>query len=127
MIVVDTSALMAILLGEPEAEACMDAIARAEKLAISAGTAAEALIVAQRRNVEEEMSALISGLGFEVVPVTASFARDVACAYGRWGKGAHAAGLNFGDCFAFALAKDLDLPLLFVGDDFTKSDVARAI
>jgi len=123
MIVVDTSALMAVLLDEPEAVACMKALEQAEALLISAGTAAEALIVAERRGVGAEMVRLIEGLGFEEVDVSAVGARDVAKAYGRWGKGVHPASLNFGDCFAYALATARGSPLLFVGGDFARTDV----
>lgn len=123
MIAVDTSALMAILLDEPEAEACMAAIEVADSLLISAGTMAEALIVAQHRNLGDEMSSLVDGLGFETVPVTSGTARRIAEAHARWGKGIHPAGLNYGDCFAYALASERDCPLLFVGDDFARTDL----
>ena len=98
MIAVDTSALMAIVLNEAQAEPCDSVIERADRLLISAGTLAEALIVAERRNVGAEMGELIAGLGFEIVPVTAASARRIADVYGRWGKGVHPAALNFGDC-----------------------------
>ena len=127
MIVVDTSALMVITLGEPQASACMSAIAQAESLLISAGTVNEALIVALRRNVREEVEALISELPFEVVPVTAASARRSADAYMRWGKGMHEAGLNFGDCFAYEVAASHDCPLLFVGNDFSRTDIRSAL
>ena len=127
MIVVDTSALMAILLDESAASACMDALATADELAISAGTVAEALIVADRRHCGQEMRRLIEGLGFHVSPVTLATARQVADAYARWGKGAHPAGLNFGDCFAYALANETASPLLYVGDDFAATDLQPAI
>jgi ribonuclease VapC len=126
MIAVDTSALMAIVLGEAEADACMDALEAEADLLISAGTVAEALIVAGRRNVFEEMSALIDGLGFTIVPVSAAASRLIARAYAQWGRGAHPARLNFGDCFAYALAKEHDCPLLFVGEDFARSDLTAA-
>ncbi len=126
MIVVDTSALMAILLGEAESEACMGVIEGAETLVISAGTVAEALIVADRRGLGEEMRRLLEGLGFEIAPVTPASARLVADGYARWGKGAHPAGLNFGDCFAYALATERAVPLLYVGDDFARTDIAAA-
>jgi ribonuclease VapC len=126
MIAVDTSALMAIALGEPDSGACIDALEAETEVVISAGTVAEALIVAGRRNVAAEMMTLIEGLGFTIVPVTAAAARGVAQAYARWGKGAHPAGLNFGDCFAYAVAKDHDCPLLYVGDDFARTDMASA-
>ena len=123
MIAVDTSALIAIVLDEPQGEACMTAIEQADGLLISAGTVAEALIVAVRRNVGEEVGALISGLGFEIVSVTAASARRVADAYGRWGKGVHPASLNYGDCFSYEIAREYDCPLLFVGEDFVQTDV----
>jgi len=126
MIVVDKSALMAILLGESESDACMDVLEGDATLAISAGTVAEALIVADRRGLGEEMRRLIDGLGFEISPVTPSSARLVADAYARWGKGAHPAGLNFGDCFAYALASEREAPLLYVGDDFAQTDISAA-
>lgn len=127
MIAVDTSALMAIVLAEPEDEACMTAIEQADGLLISAGTVAEALIVAARRNVGEEVGALISGLGFEVVSVTAASARRVADAYGRWGKGVHPASLNYGDCFSYEVASEHDCPLLYVGEDFVETDVRSVL
>lgn len=127
MIAVDTSALMAILLDEPQAEACMAAIEQADGLLISAGTVAEALIVAGRRNVGPEVGEMISGLRFEVVTVTAASARRVADAYAKWGKGIHPASLNYGDCFAYEVAIEHDCPLLYVGDDFTHTDVKSAL
>ncbi|MCW5751931.1 MAG: type II toxin-antitoxin system VapC family toxin, partial [Alphaproteobacteria bacterium] len=123
MIAVDTSALMAVVLNEPEADACVEALVAENGLLISAGTVAESLIVADRRNVGEEMARLLDGLGFEVVPVTAASANRIANAYARWGKGRHLAGLNFGDCFAYEVAKEHGCPLLHVGGDFTRTDV----
>lgn len=125
MMVVDTSALMAILLNEPHADACIAALEGDDELVISAGTIAEALIVAERRNVGAEMAELIDGLGLEVANVTAAFAHRVAQAYARWGKGLHPAGLNFGDCFAYALAKERQCALLFVGEDFSRTDLRQ--
>jgi len=127
VIAVDTSALIAILLGEAGADACAATLRAEPALLISAATVAEALIVAERRGVGEEMRRLIGTLGFQIVDVTAERARRVAQAYGRWGKGARSAGLNFGDCFAYALAKENTCPLLYVGRDFAKTDVARAL
>lgn len=123
MIAVDTSALMAIVLNEPEADACAASLEAEDRLLISAGSVAEALIVAGRRNVGEEMARLIEGLGFEVVSVTPASARRVALAYGRWGKGVHRAALNSGDCFAYEVAKEHECRLLYLGEDFGKTDV----
>ena len=127
MIAVDTSALLAIILGEPEGDGCINALEAETEVLISAGTVAEAMIVAARRNVAEEMASLVDGLGFNVVTVTAASARRVAQAYERWGKGMHAAGLNFGDCFAYEVAKEHSCGLLFIGDDFSKTDLQRVL
>jgi len=127
MIAVDTSALMAIVLNESEADACIAALEAEDDLLISAGTVAEALIVAARRNVGEEMARLIEGLGFEIVSVTPASARRIAQAYEQWGKGAHPAALNFGDCFAYEAAKEHGCRLLYVGEDFRKTDVESAL
>lgn len=123
MIVVDTSALMAIVLNEPEAGDCIAALEADGDILISAGTVAEALIVAARRNVGAEMASLIDGLGFEIVTVTPASARRIAQAYEQWGKGMHPAALNFGDCFAYELAKEHACRLLYVGEDFSKTDI----
>jgi ribonuclease VapC len=123
VIVVDASALMAILQREAGFEACMEALEAEREILISAGTLAEALVVAGRRGVDGEMTALVEDLGFTVAPLTASGARRAARAYARWGKGVHPAGLNLGDCFAYALAEEQGCPLLYVGDDFSRTDI----
>jgi len=127
VIVVDTSALMAILKREKEAEVCIEVLAGEPDVLISAGTAAEALIVSSLRNIGEEMAGLFDRFDCEIVAVTAAAARGVAEAYARWGKGRDRARLNFGDCFAYALAKERDCALLFVGEDFAKTDVTSAL
>ncbi len=126
MIAVDTSALMAIVLGEPGAEACMAALEVEAQVLISGGTLAEALIVAGRRGVSDEMERLVAGLAMQVAPTDAASARRCAEAYRRWGKGAHPASLNCGDCFAYELAKTNGCALLFVGDAFAQTDLQRA-
>ena len=118
---------MAIVLGEPEGDACIDVLHAETAVIISAGTVAEALIVSGRRNVGEEMAQLIHGLGFEVVPVTPASAVRIANAYERWGKGMHPAGLNFGDCFAYEAAQAFSCRLLFVGDDFRRTDLGSVL
>jgi ribonuclease VapC len=127
MIAVDTSALMAIVLNETEADACIAALEAEDNILISACTVAEALIVAARRNVGDEVAGLIDGLGFDVVTVTSASARRVTQAYAQWGKGVSPAALNFGDCFAYAVAKENSCRLLYVGDDFVKTDVAGVL
>ncbi len=127
MIAVDTSALMAIVLNEPEADACIAALSAEDDVVISAGTAAEALIVSAKRNLGQEMARLLDGLGFEIVSVSSASARRIAEAYARWGKGVHPAGLNFGDCFAYEAAKTHGCPLLFVGKDFSQTDIRSVL
>ncbi len=127
MIAVDTSALMAILLNEDTADACSSVLEREDEILISAGTLSEALIVAAARGVAPQMRALVAGLGMQVVPVTGVTAQDVAVAYARWGRGHHPAGLNFGDCFGYALAERRGCPLLYVGQDFSQTPVANAL
>jgi len=127
MIAVDTSALMAILLNEDSATACADCLASDQRLIMSAATLSEALIVSAGRNLGPEMAQMVSGLGMEIVAVTDDFARRVADSYARWGKGIHPALLNFGDCFAYQVARDYACPLLYVGKDFAKTDIVSAI
>ena len=127
MIAVDTSALMAIILDEPQAGLCIAALEAEEEILVSAGTVAEALIVSGRRNVGGEMTSLIDGLGFEIVTITPAAARRIAEAYGRWGRGVHPAGLNLGDCFAYEVAKEHGCRLLYIGEDFSKTDVESAL
>ena len=127
MIAVDTSALMAILLDEPEAAACAEALATNDRIVISAVTVAEALIVAERRGLGAEMAGLVDGLDLDIASVSPAMARRVADTYGRWGKGVHPAGLNFGDCFAYEVARTRDCPLLYVGEDFARTDVASVL
>ena len=123
---VDTSVLMAVLLGEPSAADCAEILA-SRQVMISATTLAEALVVADRRGLRNEMTSLIDGMGVDVVDVSAATARRVADTYARWGKGVHGAALNFGDCFAYDLATINDCPLLYVGKDFGRTDVTPAL
>jgi ribonuclease VapC len=123
VIAVDTSALMAIVLGEPEADACIAALEAEDEILISAGTVAEALIVSAHRNVDAEVESMIDRLGFEIVTVTPAAAWRIAEAYRKWGRGLHPAALNFGDCFAYEVAKEHACRLLYVGDDFIKTNV----
>ena len=127
MIAVDTSALMAIILDEPQAASCIAALEAEAEILVSAGTVAEALIVSGRRNVGGEMTSLIDGLGFEIVPITPAAARRIAEAYGRWGRGVHPAGLNLGDCFAYEVAKEHGCRLLYIGEDFSQTDVESVL
>lgn len=94
---------------------------------VSAVTIAELLVVAAQRNVAEEIDRLIERFGFEVVTVSLDGARRVARTYGRCGKGRHPASLNFGDCFAYAVAREYACPLLYVGRDFARTDIESVL
>ena len=127
MIAVDTSALMAVLLDERETAVCMEALSTNGRIVISAGTVAEALIVAGRRGLGVEMAELVDGLGLETESVSSAVAKRVAECHARWGKGVNPAGLNFGDCFAYEVANTRDCPLLYVGGDFARTDIASVL
>lgn len=127
MILVDTSALVAIILKEAGAISCRDVLRDSDDSLISAGTLAEAMIVASGRGVRGEMVQMISGNALQVVEITAARSHLVADAYRRWGRGFHRASLNFGDCFAYALAVERSCPLLYVGNHFAHTDVVSAI
>jgi ribonuclease VapC len=131
--VVDTSALIAIAWDEPEREFLQNAIEREPVRLISAASVIEASIVvicraghASATPAVEALSQLIEQLGLEIEPVTPQQVRLAQIAYQNYGKGLHAAGLNFGDCFAYALAKATGRPLLFKGSDFPKTDLLIA-
>ena len=123
----DGSALMAIALNEPTAASCIEALTSDSNLIISAVSIAEALVVAQQRNVAAELASVLERFGFNVVPVTDATARRIAEIYGKWGRGNHSAALNFGDCFSYQVAVDNDCSLLYVGNDFAKTDVPAAL
>ena len=127
MIAVDTSALLAIVLDEPVADQCVAALERADTVLISAATLAETLIVGARRNLGTRLPAILERFAFEVIDVTPASAKRIAGAYERWGRGLNPAGLNFGDCFAYEVATEHDCPLLYVGNDFAKTDVRSAL
>jgi ribonuclease VapC len=124
--IIDTSALLAILFDEPDGPALLRQIAEAPIRLMSSANAVEAWIVADRHANPAKgpaLDALLETLGIDIVPVTVQHARLARTAYHTYGKGRHPAGLNFGDCFAYALAKATGLPLLFKGDDFGQTDV----
>lgn len=126
--VIDTSALIAYLHREPEAERIENAILAARSRYISAATLVEAGIVAERRGESGgfDLDLLLTRLQVEVVPVTREQAELARAAYRNFGKGVHPAGLNFGDCFSYALARSMGEPLLFVGGDFSQTDIPSA-
>jgi ribonuclease VapC len=130
MIVVDTSALIAILEKEPDAARYAEAIAEADSPLISAATLVELWIVMSNRHgpkASRMVDWLIQEAGFQVESVTAQQAQLAREAYTAYGKGRKKGELNFGDCFSYALAKGAGLPLLFKGRDFSATDIPTAI
>jgi ribonuclease VapC len=126
--VLDTSALMALLLDEPEGEEFRAAVEEDTTRLVSAATLLETALVIEARKGEpggRELDALIHKAEIVVVAVDADHVSEARRAYRRFGKGRHAAGLNFGDVLAYALARTSGEPLLFKGDDFAKTDVGR--
>jgi ribonuclease VapC len=127
--VIDTSALMAILGDEPERREFIEKVEAADVRLLSAALFVEASIVIEARFGAEGQAFLdlfIDRSGIEIVPVDEEQAREARLAYRRYGKGRHSAGLNFGDCFAYALAMTSGEPLLFKGADFAATDVTPA-
>ena len=118
---------MAIMLGEARGAACQAAIKSDDQVLMSAGTLAEALIVGLGHDIYRDVLDSIDTLHIEVIDLTPASARRVGDAYRRWGKGMHPANLNFGDCFAYELAERYACPLLYVGNDFAKTDVTSAL
>jgi ribonuclease VapC len=129
-IVVDTSAIVAILRGESEKDRFVDAIMAASPGLMSAVSLQEAGMVVCRQFGDgaawEPLDALLGRLDMEIVAHDAALARIAREAFLRFGKGRHPARLNFGDCAAYALADSNDLPLLFKREDFTKTDIVAA-
>jgi len=127
VIVVDTSALIAIARDEPKGSACLQAIHNNQESLMSAGTVAEALIVASGRGYRLLIQSLIEDLSLQIEPVTQATAQRIGDVYYRWGRGMHSANLNFGDCFSYEVAERYGCPLLYLGNDFTKTDIASAL
>ena len=128
MIAVDTSVYVAIVLAEPEASVLSQALAHADRKSLSAGNYLECAIVAhQKLGGSADLDLWLEQRKIAVVPVDHAMARIAESAFARFGKGRHPAGLNYGDCFAYALAKFLDAPLLFKGDDFSHTDIRSAL
>lgn len=130
-VIVDTSALIAILYDEPEARACAEAIYAAPQSRISAANFLEAAIVidaARNPVATRRLDDLLKELSLLIEPVTEDQARIARDAYRDYGRGTgHPARLNFGDCFAYALARATGEPLLFKGDDFRHTDITPVL
>jgi len=130
-VIVDTSAVVAILLGEPGADDLARAVLADPRPRMSAATFVELAAVVHQNGAPQQrrrLDALLDRLGVEVVAMTPEHARIAAEAYRDFGRGSgHPARLNLGDCFAYVLAAAEDEPLLFVGDDFSRTDLRPAV
>jgi ribonuclease VapC len=127
--IIDTSALVALLDQESEAERIALALASSSERILSAANLVEIGIVMQARRGDDgarDLDLLLAKLKVDIAAVTADHADIARKAFRRYGRGRHAANLNFGDCFAYALAKEKSVPLLFKGDDFGRTDVMVA-
>lgn len=128
MIAADTSALIAVVLGEADAERFLAKL-QDEAVAFSAVSLTEASIVCEARqgpDAGRDLELLVAAVIDRIVPVDDAHARAAAGAWRRFGKGRHPAALNFGDCFAYATASLANLPLLFKGNDFSQTDLRAA-
>ena len=128
--IIDTSALIAVLFREPEAPHYVRLMHDAERCRISAGSYMELSIVIERQagpEADRQCEMFFRRSGIVIEPFTVEQAHIARQAFHDFGKGRHPAGLNFGDCFAYALAKATGEPLLFKGDDFTHTDLAAAL
>jgi ribonuclease VapC len=128
--IIDTSAIIAILNDEPDRRAFNEAIEKSEVCLLSTARFVEASIVMEYSRGYEglrDFDLWMAVAGTELAPVDAEQAQIARQAFRQCGKGRHPAALNFGDCFSYALAKGTGLPLLFKGDDFTKTDILTAI
>jgi ribonuclease VapC len=130
-LIVDTSAIIAVLRGEPDADRFTEALARTNEPVLSAATYVETAIVVDANHdpvLSGRLDDLLAAARFRVEPVTREHAELARQAFRNFGIGSgHAAGLNFGDCFAYALSRASGEPLLFKGNDFTRTDISPAL
>ena len=127
--IVDTSAVLAVLFAEPDAGRYERAIAGASRCRMSVASLLEAAIVLESRTgaaAGHELDLFLERAPIELAPVTPDHAQAAQRAWRRFGRGNHPAGLNFGDCFAYALAEATREPLLFKGRDFALTDIEAA-
>jgi ribonuclease VapC len=128
-IVADSSALLAVVFGDPDYARFADALDQSH-VVLSSATLTEALVVAESRkgpDGAQVLRMLVDGGVDEIVPFDADHARAAHAAWRRFGKGRHAAALNLGDCFSYATARLANAPLLFKGDDFAQTDLPSAL
>lgn len=130
MIVVDSSALLSIVLGEPDAETFVEALTGAHEVTVGSATLIEASIVTFARVGEDgarDLTQVLDSSGVRIVPLGEEHVAIAVKAWRRFGKGRHPAALDLGDCYAYAVAVAADAPLLYKGDDFPQTDVRAAL
>ena len=128
--IIDSSAILAVVFAETDGAMMLDAMSRTDRRRMSAATWLETFVVLDRRNRPagvQRVEQLLELIDPELVPVTAEQARIARTAYQTYGRGRHPARLNYGDCFAYALAKLTGEPLLFKGNDFSQTDITPAL
>ncbi|GJE29612.1 type II toxin-antitoxin system VapC family toxin [Methylobacterium organophilum] len=126
--VIDTSVFIAILANEADADLLSEAVRSRPRRVMSAATYLEcAMVIGRWQAARADLDAWLAREQIDIHPVDHALVRLAADAFARFGKGRHPAGLNFGDCFSYALAKSLDAPLLFKGADFARTDIAPAL
>ena len=134
--IVDSSALIAIVSDEPDAEAMLNALGEASSLKISAVTWVETHVVVANRTSgtasrdrlqQDRLKEIFAVFDMQIIAVDQDLARDARDAHMIYGRGRHPARLNFGDCFSYALAKQTGEPLLFKGNDFSQTDIVPAL
>jgi len=129
-LVIDTSAIIAILYNEPEAKIFFDRISQMNKVWLSSVSKVESIMVLTTRFnalAAPKFAGLCEMLSVNIAPIDDELANMTIAAFLRFGKGRHPAGLNFGDCFSYALARKMDVPLLYKGNDFCLTDIACAV
>ncbi len=129
MIVVDPSAIIAIALDEHDADRLLAVVSHADEAFIAAPSVLELEIVLKSKTGPSGPSAkqVLRHLDIEIMPFSVEHLEEAIDAFGKFGRGRHPAGLNFGDCFSYGLAKALGAPLLFKGDDFVRTDIPSAL
>ncbi len=128
--IVDSSAILAIMLQEPDSDAYLDAVMTAPVRRMSVANWLEATMVVDGRGTDNAIARFeefMDGARIELVPVSLGQATIARRAWRVYGRGNHRARLNYGDCFAYALAKETGEPLLFKGDDFSQTDIESAL
>jgi ribonuclease VapC len=127
VIVIDASALVAVVFGESASGAMLSVLQRGVALRMSPINQVEARMIVERRGLVRVLDELVAESGVEIIPIDAAQAEIAWAAFKRFGKGRHAAALNLADCFAYALAQISEAPLLYIGADFAKTDMRSAL